>query len=81
MTAVVIPVQTGIQLFHDLLDSRFRGNDKVEAFFKGLDCIHALHRRLDRHLISDIANQIFTLCGNMPDVGVSTEKERIRKPA
>ena len=23
------------------------------------DCIHALHRRLDRHLISDIANQNF----------------------
>jgi len=23
------------------------------------DCIHALHRRLDRYLISDIANQNF----------------------
>jgi hypothetical protein len=38
---VVIPVQTGIQYFHDFLDSRLRGNDSVGTFFKGL--IISLH--------------------------------------
>jgi hypothetical protein len=31
---IVIPAKAGIQFLEDLLDSRFRGNDKVEYFPK-----------------------------------------------
>ena len=33
---MVIPVQTGIQYVQLLIDSHFRGNDRKDAFFKGL---------------------------------------------
>jgi len=37
MRQIVIPAKAGIQSFQSLMDSRFRGNDKVGVFFKGLD--------------------------------------------
>ncbi|MCX5855944.1 MAG: hypothetical protein NTZ24_15485 [Deltaproteobacteria bacterium] len=37
ITILVIPAPAGIQCFRIFLDSHFRGNDRKEVFFKGLE--------------------------------------------